>query len=305
MKILVTGGAGYCGVPLCEKLLADGHHVTVVDNFMFGFEPILHLVSSPRLDVIKRDIRHEDMSYLDGKDVVFHLAGISGYPACEANPHSAKLINVSASVTIAKLLSPSQLLVFPSTTSFYGSQGDLSTEETIPKPVSLYGITKVEGEKIFMDRPNSISLRWATVFGVGSRMRNDLMVNDFVDKAVNERTIVLYDADSRRTFIHLNDVVRGYLFALEHQDKMSGGVFNMGSDRLNYTKREIAKKIQETCPCDVLNAELGDTDVRNFLVCFDKIKAIGFDCNNTLEQGIAELSKLYRFYTPSSAIRPI
>ena len=305
MNILVTGGAGYCGVPLCERLLALGHHVTLVDNFMFGYEPILHLVANKNLEIIKRDIRHEDISYLKGQDAIFYLAGISGYPACEANPHSAKLINVTATVRMAKSLSPGQLLVFPSTTSFYGSSGALSSEETRPSPVSLYGITKWEAEQVIMERANSISLRWATVFGISPRMRAGLLVNDFVEKAVQEKTIVLYDADSRRTFMSLGDVVRGYLFALEHQDAMAGGVFNMGSARLNFTKREVAETIRKVCPCEVINAQIGDSDIRNFLVNFEKVKKLGFDCVDSLEDGVMELAKLYRFYTPNSFIRPI
>jgi nucleoside-diphosphate-sugar epimerase len=305
MKVAVTGGAGYCGIPLCEELLAKGHRVTMVDNFMFGYEPVLHLARNPNLEIIKRDIRHEDTSYLADKDVVFHLAGISGYPACEANPHSAKLINITATIQIVGRLSPSQLLIFPSTTSFYGSSGARSTEETLPTPVSLYGITKVEGERAVMNRANSISLRWATVFGVSPRMRAGLLVNDFVDKAVNERAIVLYDADSRRTFMHVADVVRGYMFALDNHDRMKGGVFNMGSDRFNFTKREVAQQVRKLAPCDVINADLGDTDIRNFLVCFDKVKKLGFDCTIDMQQGIEELVKLYRFYTPNSFIRPI
>lgn len=305
MNVLVTGGAGYCGVPLCEQLLAQGHRVTLVDNFMFGYEPILHLVANPNLDIIKRDIRHDDISYLTGQDVIFYLAGISGYPACEANPHSAKLINVTATIRMAKALSPSQLLIFPSTTSFYGSSGTLSSEETEPTPVSLYGITKWEAEKVIMERAKSVSLRWATVFGVSPRMRAGLLVNDFVEKAVQERTIVLYDADSRRTFMSIHDVVRGYIFTLEHQSVMAGNVFNMGSARLNYTKREVAETIRKLCPCEVINAQIGDSDIRNFLVSFDKVKKLGFDCVNSLEDGVAELAKLYRFYTPNSFIRPI
>jgi len=305
MKILVTGGAGYCGVPLCEELLKQGHLVTIVDNFMFGYEPILHLVRDPRLTIIKRDVRNEKKEYLLRQDVVFHLAGISGYPACEANPHSAKLINVTATKEINDLLAADQLMIFPSTTSFYGSKGELSTEETSPQAVSLYGITKIAGEQTIMQRENAISLRWATVFGVSPRTRPDLLVNHFVDKAVNERAIVLYDADSRRTFISINDVVQGYLFALNNVERMRGNIYNVGCDRLNLTKREIAEKVKHQIPCDVIDAEMGDTDIRNFQVSFKKIWDLGFYTTGTLESGIKDLEKLYRFYTPGSPVRPI
>lgn len=305
MKVLVTGGAGYTGIPLCQALLDEGHHVTVVDNFMFGYDPILHLVAHPRLQIIKTDIRNERRDYLSEPDVIFHLAGISGYPACEANPHSAKLININATESIVRALSSNQLLVFASTTSFYGSTGKLSNEDSELTPVSLYGITKRDGERIVMERANSISLRWATVFGVSARMRAGLLVHDFVDRAVQERTIVLYDADSRRTFMHVDDLVRGYVFALNNVEHMRGQVFNMGSNDLNYTKREIAERIRAKVGCDIMEAKMGDTDVRNFMVSFAKARALGFDCKRTLDEGIAQLVKLFRFYTPNSFIKPI
>jgi len=305
MKVLVTGGAGYTGTPLCAALLAAGHHVTLVDNFVFGFESILHLVTHPRLRIVKTDIRNEDRSYLRDQDVVFHLAAISGYPACEANPHSAKLINVDATRAIAEALSPDQALIFASTTSFYGSSGQLSTEETAPAAVSLYGVTKQDGEGIVMARAHSVALRWATVFGVSPRMRAGLLVNDFVAHAVQDRTIVLYDADSRRTFIHVDDIVRGYMFCLDHLEQMYGRIFNMGTERLNYTKREIATLIASKVKCDIVESNLGDTDIRNFTVSFDRVAEIGFDCENTLEAGIDDLIKLYRFFTPNSFIKPM
>jgi|LauGreSBDMM110SN_4_FD.fasta_scaffold17073_2 nucleoside-diphosphate-sugar epimerase len=304
-KVLVTGGAGYTGIPLCEALLERGFLVTLVDNFLYGYEPVLHLVGRKNLEIVKCDIRAEKRDYLKNKDVVFHLAGISGYPACEANPHSAKLINIEATRQIAKELSKQQLLVFASTTSLYGSSGSRSTERTPVHPVSLYGITKQEGETIVMDRENSVSLRWATVFGASSRMRSGLLVNDFVEKAVQERTIVLYDADSRRTFMHVLDLVSGYLFCLNHIAEMKGEVFNMGSERLNFTKREIAIEIQKRVPCEIMEAKVGDKDIRNFMVSFEKIKTLGYDCRYDLNYGLEELVKLYQFYTPNSPFKAI
>ena len=297
--MLVTGGAGYTGIPLCGALIEAGHHVTVVDNFVFGFTPLLHLIDQPNLEVVRTDIRDDDRSYLKDKDVIFHLAGISGYPACEANPNSARLINVTATEELVRALAPDQLLIFASTTSFYGASGTESQEDDPITPVNLYGETKKIGEDIVMDRENSIALRWATVFGVSSRMRNDLMVNDFVEKAINERTLVLYDANSTRTFMHLTDQTRGYLFALDNLQEMTGGIYNMGSASLNYTKRQIAENIQERIPCEIMLAKSGDMDVRNFLVNFDKALKLGFDCEFTLQQGIDELIKLYKFYAPN------
>lgn len=305
MNILVTGGAGYVGVPLVTALLDDGHDVTIVDNFMFGFEPVLHLVSRPNLKMIKTDVRNEDLSYLDNNDVVFHLAAISGYPECEANPNSAQRINLDATIRISNYLSKDQLLVFASTTSIYGASGTISDEETEVSPVSLYGMTKLQAERELMQRENSISLRWATVFGVAPRMRSGLLVNDFVQKALHEGTLVLYSGDSKRTFMHVNDSVRGYLFALEHVAEMAGGVFNMGSEDLNYSKRDIAEHIHNYHPFEIVDSSMCDKDVRHFYVSFKKAVDLGFECQYTLDDGIVELIKLYRFFNPHSFIKAI
>jgi len=142
MRILITGGAGYKGVVLTQKLLDLGNRVTILDNFMYGFEPVLHLFNHPGLDIVREDIRNINESTLKGFDAVIHLAGISGYPACEANPHSAKIINVDASRRLGEILSNDQMLIYASTTSFYGNSGEICTEESKVKPVSLYGMTK-------------------------------------------------------------------------------------------------------------------------------------------------------------------
>ena len=305
MDILVTGGAGYVGNLLAKALLEAGHVVTIVDNFMFGYESILHIVSHPNLHMIKTDIRNKDLSYLDDKDVIFHLAAISGYPACEANPNSAKLINVDATARIVDYLAKAQLLIYASTTSLYGASGSVNDEETEVKPASLYGITKYQAEQGVMQRENSISLRWATVFGVSPRMRAGLMVNDFVEKAVHEGTLVLYSAHSKRTFMHIRDGVNGYLFALNHADQMRGQVYNMGSEELNFSKSEIAENIQRYLSYEIVESSIGDKDVRDFYVSFAKVRALGYTCEHTLDEGIRELIKLYRFYDPNSFIRPI
>lgn len=305
MRILVTGGAGYCGVPLCEALLQRGHKVTVVDNLMFGAESILHLIPRRDLEVVQRDIRHTDRSYLKDQDVIFHLAAISGYPECASNAHSVPDINVEATSQIVDALSPDQLLIYPSTTSFYGKTGEVSTEETVPAPVSLYGTTKWQAERRVMEHPNAIAIRWPTVFGVSARMRSSLLVNDFVAHAVRDRVINLYDADSRRTFMHISDLVRGYLFALDNASRMAGGVFNMGAERMNYTKREVATCIQSQLECKLIDTGVLDKDLRNFNVSYGKANALGYDTTVTLEEGIDELARLFKFYTPNHAIRPI
>ncbi|MFQ5633305.1 MAG: NAD-dependent epimerase/dehydratase family protein, partial [bacterium] len=280
MKILVTGGAGYKGVPLVQALLEQGHKVTIVDNFMFGYEPVFHILSHPNLEIIKTDVRNEDKSYLKDKDAIFHLAAISGYPECDANPNSAILINFEATRHIAEQLSKDQLLIFASTTSLYGSSGAVSDEKTEVNPVSLYGVTKHKAENAILQRENSISLRWPTVFGVSPRMRVGLIVNDFVCKAVHEGNVVLYSGESIRTFMHIKDIVKGYMFALDHADQMHGQIFNMGSEDLNYSKREIAEHIRRNISFEIIDSKIGDKDVRHYYVSYAKCQALDYNCQH-------------------------
>jgi nucleoside-diphosphate-sugar epimerase len=295
-KILVTGGAGYKGVPLVTKLLARGLEVTLLDNFMYGFDSVLHLVSEPRLKIVQADIRNLDKALLSEFDVIYHLAGISGMPACAANPHAAETINVQATRDLVRALSREQVLIYASTTSFYGATGQ-ECDETVPvQPVSLYGRTKYEAERIVQGRERSISLRFATIFGVSPRMRTDLLVNDFAYKAVNDRAIVIFAGQSKRTFMHLEDAVAAYLFALDHADRMAGQVFNAGDEQLNFSKLDIARAIQAHVRFELIDSSLADLDVRNFLVSFQRIRALGYQTVKTLDDGVRELLKLYAFY---------
>lgn len=305
MKILITGGAGYKGCILTEKLLKLGHDVTVVDNFMFGYDSILYLVPYPKLTIIKTDIRNEDLSWLDGQDVVIHLAAISGYPACEANPNSAELINYVASKRISEYLSKDQVLLFASSTSLYGSTGEPCDETEKVTPVSLYGTTKLHAEEVILQRENSVSLRWATVFGVAPRMRAGLLVNDFVQKAIQEGTLVLYSGHSKRTFMHVNDCTDGYIFTLDNYPQMKGQIFNMGNESLNFSKKIIADNIIKYHQFEIIESCMEDSDVRHFDVNFAKARNLGYKCINTLDDGVKELIKLYKFYDPNSFIRPI
>jgi nucleoside-diphosphate-sugar epimerase len=295
-KILVTGGAGYKGVPLVTKLLARGLEVTLLDNFMYGFDSVLHLVSEPRLKIVQADIRNLDKALLSEFDVIYHLAGISGMPACAANPHAAETINVQATRDLVRALSREQVLIYASTTSFYGATGQ-ECDETVPvQPVSLYGRTKYEAERIVQGRERSISLRFATIFGASPRMRTDLLVNDFAYKAVNDRAIVIFAGQSKRTFMHLEDAVAAYLFALDHADRMAGQVFNAGDEQLNFSKLDIARAIQAHVRFELIDSSLADLDVRNFLVSFQRIRALGYQTVKTLDDGVRELLKLYAFY---------
>ena len=299
LRILVTGGAGYKGVLLVDQLLQLGHRVTLLDNFMYGYSSILHLVAQPRLDIVQLDIRNLKTANVCGFDVIYHLAGISGVPACAANPHSAEMINVEATRNLVNLLGDQQLLINASTTSFYGATGKAFNETMPVEPISIYGKTKYEAEVIAQQRYASISLRFATVFGVSPKMRDDLLVNDFVQRAINDKLIVLFSAKSKRTFVHVQDAVNAYLFALDHTEEMLGQVYNVGSPELNYSKQEIADAVMGQVQCEITNSTLPSHDTRNFEVSFEKIEKLGYRARYSLDAGISDLVKLYKFYAPS------
>ena len=296
MKILVTGGAGYKGVLLTEKLLKLGHKVTIIDNFMYGYASVLHLANKENLDIIRLDIRNIQKKDVAPYDVIYHLAGISGVPACAANPSSSGLINVDATRRIVNLMEKNQLIINASTTSFYGASGKAFDEKTPVEPISLYGQTKYAAENIVHKRKNAVSLRFATVFGVSPRMRNELLVNDFVYKAMTEGVIVLYAGQSKRTFVHIRDAVAAYLFVLDNVSAMRGQIFNVGADHLNFSKLEIAEMIKKYVKCEVIDSSLPTDDKRNFIVSFEKIHKLGYKARCSLEEGVRELVRLYRYY---------
>ena len=296
MKILVTGGAGYKGSVLTRMLLEKGHRVIVIDRFLFGYDSLLDIVSHPALEVINKDVRVLSEADLKNYDVIFHLAGLVGFPACQKNPSDALTVNVEASQKIVKSIGADQVFIYASTTSLYGKSIHCCDENTEIMPISLYAKTKYEAEQRVLNHPNSVSLRFATVFGVSPRMRTTLLVNDFVYKAVNDKHIVLFDPGSRRAFIHIKDAIRAYLFAIENIDKMKGSIFNIGNEKLTFSKEEIAEKINEQIPCEIIKSGLEDPDQRNFDISFKKIEQLGFYNQFSLEDGVRELIKLYSYY---------
>ena len=304
MKVLVTGGAGYKGVKLVKRLLEDNHQVTLLDNFMYGYEPVLHLLEFKNLEVIKWDVRNK-IENIHTFDAIFHLAGISGFPACDANPHSAQLINVDATRQLSESLSKDQILINASTTSFYGKSGTICDENTFVDPVSLYGITKYKAENIVQERENSVSLRFATVFGFSPKMRMDLMVNDFTYRALKERLVVLFDSYAKRTFIHVDDAADAYMFTLNNFDKMKGNVYNAGNEKSNFSKLEIAEMVKKYVDFQIIDSDIKDKDVRHFIISFDKISSLGYEPKITVEEGIKEMIRIFKFYDYHSFYKTI
>jgi nucleoside-diphosphate-sugar epimerase len=235
---------------------------------------------------------------LSKADIVIPLAAIVGAPACNRNPSLTRLVNYDAHMNIVNNVSVDQRVLFPTTNSGYGiGEKDADcTEETPLRPISEYGRTKVEIEKAFLERGNAVTFRLATVFGMSPRMRMDLLVNDFVYRAVTDRSLVLFEEHFRRNYIHVRDVAKTFLFGIENYEAMKGEAYNVGLSSANLTKRQLAEKIQEYVPeLYIHSAEIGeDPDKRDYNVSNEKIESLGFKPDYSLNDGIQELVKGYR-----------
>lgn len=301
-RVLVTGGLGYIGSILCEHLLDAGFHVTALDNLMYGAgqQGLFHLCANESFDFIKADVRDESVmkSAVKDADIIVHLAAIVGASACDKDPTLATTVNYDSVKLLNRLRSPQQLVIYPNTNSGYGATTGQAycTEDTPLEPISLYGRTKVDAERLLLDSPNAVAFRLATVFGFSPRMRLDLLVNHFVYAAVKEGYLVLFEKDFKRNFVHVRDVADAMLHAIGNRERMVGGVFNLGLDSANVSKEELAMRVKAHVPNFYLHfAAIGqDPDKRNYIVSSAKLKAAGFEANRSLDDGIKELIKGYR-----------
>jgi nucleoside-diphosphate-sugar epimerase len=299
-SVLVTGGAGYLGSILVPELLAAGHRVTVLDNFMYHQNSLSQVCVDPNFDLVNGDTRDEAVvkPLVKKADVILPLAALVGAPLCKKDPIAATTTNRDAVANICRTLSPSQRVIIPITNSGYGvgERGKFCTEESPLHPVSLYGRDKVEAEKIVLDRENSISLRLATVFGMAPRMRIDLLVNDFVYRAVNDHFVVLFEAHFKRNYIHIRDVARAFMHAMNLFESMKGSPYNVGLSDANLSKAELCGRIALQIPSFVyLEASVGeDPDKRDYIVSNSKIERTGYQPKYGLDDGIRELIKGYQ-----------
>jgi nucleoside-diphosphate-sugar epimerase len=298
MNILITGGAGYLGSEMVGFLLNEGHKVTVIDTLDYGSNSLLRYVGNDNFNFSKLDVRRNDLlkPYLDKADVIIPLACLVGFPLCEKNPTDAVQINHEANKWIAKNKSKDQILIYPCTNSGYGvsEDGKVCDENSPMNPISLYGITKVDAEKEYQQTDGCCTLRLATVFGPSSRPRTDLLVNNFVLKALKERVLVLYECEFMRNYVHIWDICRVYNFIINNWDKCNNETFNIGNDDINMNKLQLAEKIQKHIPLEIIKAEFTqDLDKRDYVVSSQKIYNLGFKCKYDLDQGIQQLIKMY------------
>ena len=305
MKILITGGAGYLGSVITKKMLDAGHEVIVLDKLIFNQTSLLGYTYTSKFKFIYGDVRNESLleKLCNEVDVIIPLAAIVGFPACAADPKLAKEINFQQIVNIVKFTNgKNKKILYPNTNSGYGlGTGQLEcTEESPLTPISVYGQTKCDAENFLRNCTDAITFRLATVFGVSPRMRTDLLVNDFVYKAITDKYIVVFEKTFKRNFIHVEDVASAFLFMLENYDKYKNEIFNVGLTTANLSKQELLEKIQYHVKDFAVsyNDFYEDPDKRDYIVSNDKIEATGWMPEWDLDRGIKQLIQGYQMIVP-------
>lgn len=300
-RILVTGGAGYIGSILVNRLLADGYKVIILDKLMFGVEPLKNFLKhpNPNLAIIVGDIQNEDdvLRAIENADAVVHLAAIVGDPACAADSELAVNVNFNATVRLADLCKKSKIrrFVFASTCSVYGlGITDILTEDAEVNPVSLYAETRLYGERGILSLADKtfspVLLRLGTIFGLSPRMRFDIIVNYLTQKACKEKKISIFGGDQWRPLLHVEDAARAFQLAMESPlEKIEKQIFNVGL--ANYRIKEIGEIIKNNVPGAEVQVLEKFEDKRSYNVSFEKIESIlNYKAEKTIETGIKEIS---------------
>jgi len=267
---------------------------------MYGSAPLFHLCSNCHLDFVVGDAREERVlgPLVRRADAIIPLAAIVGAPACDRDTRTATSVNLEAIRLLNRLRNKSQLVIYPTTNSGYGTKSEdvYCTEETPLEPISLYGRTKVEAEAELLDSNNVITLRLATVFGMSPRMRLDLLVNHFVYAAVTDGYLVVFEKEFKRNYVHIRDVADCFLHCLEGAERMVGRPYNVGLDAANLSKEELVLKVKQHVPnLYVQFAAVGtDPDKRNYVVSNKRLREAGFEARRSLDDGIVELIKGFK-----------
>jgi nucleoside-diphosphate-sugar epimerase len=297
-KVLITGGAGYLGSVLTEVLLNKGYQVTVLDNLIYKQVSVSPFSYNKNFNFILGDVTVESTlkPLVESHDIIIPLAAIVGMPACKAQPELTVKVNYEQVKNITEWMTKEQKLIIPNTNSQYGSSTEVITEDSPFKPLSLYAETKCDAEKAVLDSGNGIVLRLATVFGMSYRMRMDLLVNDFVYKALTDGYLVLFESHFIRNYVHIRDVANTFLFMIENYEACNNNAFNVGLTSANCTKLELVQTIQKYVPDLVIveNNFKQDFDQRNYMVSNEKLESKGWKPEFSLEDGIQELIKGYQ-----------
>jgi nucleoside-diphosphate-sugar epimerase len=298
-NIAVIGGAGYIGSALLPKLLENGYNVKVVDLLVYGTDAIQPVLDHPRLQLTKADFRQVDavVSAVRDVDVVVHLGGLVGDPACALDEALTIDINLSATRMIGEVAKGSGVrrFIFASTCSVYGASDEILDEYSALNPVSLYARSKIASEKVLMAMAGPAFcptiLRFGTIYGLSGRTRFDLVVNLLTAKAVAEGMITVFGGDQWRPFLHVDDAALAVVNTIEAPaEVVRHEIFNVGSNGQNYTLSQVGEAIKRFVPAATL-VDMGmDGDRRNYRVDFAKIsRHLGFMPIWTLEGGIAQV----------------
>ena len=298
-KILITGGAGYIGSKLSTKLVELGYEVTVLDILKFSSKSINHLFSKDNFKFIKGDVRNKKLinKLLKKNQFIIPLAALVGAPLCEKNKKEAISVNLNSIKYLTNSIKKKNKIIYLTTNSGYGvgEKNKYCDENSILKPISLYGRTKVQAEESVMRCTNAVAFRLATVFGYSYRMRTDLLVNNFVYKSYIEKKLTIYEPHFRRNYIHIDDVVNGIIFTIKNFNKLKSNTYNLGLSSANLTKHMLAKKIKRK----IKNLKITivknkkDPDQRDYYVSNRKIEKRGFKAKIKIEDGIDELIKIF------------
>ena len=299
-KILITGGAGYIGSMLSTELINLGHSVTVVDLLKYEKSSLDHLYINTNFNFINGDARNPKLmkKLVKKHEFLIPLAGLVGAPLCEKNKKDAISTNFNSIKLTLKLMTKQNKLIYLTTNSGYGigEKNKFCDENSPLKPISLYGRTKCDAEDEVMKFKNTVSFRLATVFGASYRMRSDLLVNNFVQRAINKKHIDIFEPNFRRNFIHVTDVVRGIIFTMKNFNKLKSQVYNLGLSNANITKINLAKKIKKyysKVKITVIKNK-SDPDKRDYFVSNKKIEKKGFKATINLDSGIKELIQIFK-----------
>lgn len=298
MKILITGGSGYLGSVMTDLFLKLDYEVTVLDNLMYNQTSSIVYSHYKTFKFVYGDVRDKELlkELVLQNDIIIPLAAIVGFPACERDKELATQINYEHVKFICDISKEyDKRVVYPNTNSGYGiGESEVCTEESPLNPISHYGVTKVKAEKEVLGI-GGISLRLATVFGTSPRMRMDLLVNEFVYKALTDKYITLFERNFVRNYIHIRDVAVVFSMMIENYKKYSGEVFNVGLSEANLTKQQLCEKIQEHIPSFTIqyNDNYEDPDKRDYVVSNSKLEACGWNPCFSIDDGIDELIKTY------------
>jgi nucleoside-diphosphate-sugar epimerase len=299
-KILITGGAGYIGSMLTSELIRLGHKVTVIDLLKFDKGSLDHLYFEKNFTFINGDVRNLNLikKHIHKNEFIIPMAALVGAPLCEKKKKEAVQTNFLSIKGILQNLKKKHKLIYLTTNSGYGvGEKNKYCDENSPlKPISLYGKTKCDAENEVMKYKNTLSFRLATVFGASYRMRSDLLVNNFVERAVNENFLDIFEPNFRRNFIHIRDVTRAIVFSIKNFKRLKSNIFNLGLSSANITKIDLAKKIKKKIKTLKIKTikNRKDPDKRDYFVSNLKIEKKGFRAKISLDEGIEELVNVFK-----------